>query len=53
MNETEKKLKQNADWYATHSMSKQQVEKLIADKLARALAYLDAQEKQTKPKKVR
>jgi len=45
MNDTEKKLKKEADWYATHTLSKQDVEKLIAEKMARASAYLEAKEK--------
>jgi|APCry1669191515_1035360.scaffolds.fasta_scaffold48815_1 hypothetical protein len=47
MNETEKKFKREADWFAAHSMTKQEVEKLIAEKMARALAYLEAQNKQS------
>jgi len=53
MNETEKKLKQSADWFATHSMTKQEVDKLIAEKTARALAYLEAEKKREAPKEVR
>jgi hypothetical protein len=53
MNETEKKLKQSADWFAAHSMTKQEVDKLIAEKTARALAYLEAEKKREAPKEVR
>ena len=53
MNDTEKKLRQEAEWYATHQMSKQDVEKLIADKMARALAYLEANKKREVPREVR
>lgn len=53
MNNIEKKLRQEAEWYATHQMSKQDVEKLIADKMARALAYLEANKKREAPKEVR
>ena len=52
MNDTDKKLKQEAEWYATHQMSKQDVERLIADKTTRALAYLNAQKREA-PKEVR
>ena len=45
MNDTEKKLKREAEWYATHTLSKQDVEKLIAEKMARASAHLEAKEK--------
>jgi hypothetical protein len=53
MNDTDKKLKQEAEWYATHQMSKQDVEKLIAGKTARALAYLEAEKKREVPREVR
>ena len=53
MNDIEKKLKREAEWYATHTLSKQDVEKLIADKMARALAYLEAKEKREAPREVR
>ena len=52
MNDTEKKLRQEAEWYATHQMSKQDFEKLIADKMARALAHLNAQKREA-PREVR
>jgi len=52
MNDTDKKLKQEAEWYATHQMSKQDVERLIADKTARALAYRNAQKREV-PREVR
>jgi len=53
MNDTEKKLKREADWFAAHSMTKQEVERLIAEKTARALAYLEAEKKREAPKEVR
>ena len=53
MNDIEKKLKREAEWYATHTLSKQDVEKLIADKMARALAYLEAKEKREAPREAR
>jgi hypothetical protein len=53
MNDTDKKLKREAEWYATHTLSKQDVEKLIADKMARALAYLEANKKREAPQEVR
>ena len=53
MNNIEKKLRQEAEWYATHQMSKQDVEKLIADKMARALAYLEANKTREVPREVR
>ena len=53
MNDTEKKLKQEAEWYADHQMSRQDVEKLIAGKMARALAYIDAKKTREAPKEVR
>jgi hypothetical protein len=52
MNDTDKKLKQEAEWYATYQMSKQDVERLIADKTARALAYQNAQKREV-PREVR
>jgi hypothetical protein len=53
MNDIEKKLRQEAEWYATHQMSKQDFEKMIAGKTARALAYLEAEKKREAPKEVR